>query len=260
MQNFAEYQNKYPNFQMRRDSNGVLEVTLHTAGKSLVMSERVHNDLGFAFTDIGADTDNRVMILTGAGTSFCVEVETTDPASFTTTHGVNRVFDEAVRRDRALLEIPFPIVSAINGAAFIHADIPLLGDIVLAAETAAFRDFHLPGKLVPGGIAQVIWQELLGTVRANYFLLTGQILSAAEALRLGVVSEVVPDDKLLERARRHARRLAAMPPLVTRSARYSINQRLKTRVEREAPYGYALIGLAALDAALEQKNASHTAA
>ncbi len=253
MSSFSDYQQKYPNFRLERDEQGIVLVTLHTNGGPLVMTDQVHRDLGFAFADLGADRGNRVLILTGAGDTFCAEAQVGDPQAFTTTHGVDRVFEEAVRRDTALLDLPIPIVAAVNGPALVHADIPLLGDIVLAADTATFRDFHLPGGLVPGGIAQVIWQELLGPVRANYFLLTGQTLSAAEALTLGVVNEVLPPAQLLPRAWEHARWLAAQTTLTLRSARYGINQRLRQRVQREAPYGYALIGVGALDAALQAR-------
>jgi enoyl-CoA hydratase/carnithine racemase len=153
----------------------------------------------------------------------------------------------------ALVNLPVPLVAAINGPALVHADIPLMGDIVVASETATLRDFHLPGGLVPGGIAQVVWQELLGPVRANYFLLTGQTLSAAEALSLGVVNEVLLPESLLSRAHEHAGQLARLTPLVRRAARQGINQRLQKRLAREAPYGYALIGLGALDASLQAK-------
>lgn len=60
------YANKYESFRMER-KDGVLEVALHTNGGSMVFSKTVHDELGFAFADIAADRENKVVILTGTG-------------------------------------------------------------------------------------------------------------------------------------------------------------------------------------------------
>src|SRR5208282_1965159 len=100
-----------------------------------------------------------------------------------------------------LLDIEVPIVAAVNGPALVHAEIPVLSDIVIAAESAEFQDApHFPNGIVPGDGVHVVWPLVLGTNRGRYFLLTGQKLSAREAQTLGVVSEVVSRDKLLARA------------------------------------------------------------
>ena len=70
-----------------------------------------------------------------------------------------------------------PIISAINGPAWRHSEIPLLSDIVLAADTAAFQDSaHFMSNMVPGDGMHVVYPMLLGFNRARYFLLTGQTL------------------------------------------------------------------------------------
>src|SRR5262249_62103212 len=100
-----------------------------------------------------------------------------------------------------LLSIEVPVISAINGPAWRHSEIPLLCDIVLAAETARFQDSaHFTSEVVPGDGMHIVYPLLLGMNRGRYFLLTGQTLDAAEAMRLGLVAEVLPRDKLLPRA------------------------------------------------------------
>ena len=107
-----------------------------------------------------------------------------------------------------LLDIEVPVIAAVNGPVNIHAEIAVLSDIVLAADHAAFADApHFPNGLVPGDGVHVIWPYLLGRNRGRYFLLTGQRLSAQEALQLGVVSEVMPASRLLPRARELARQI-----------------------------------------------------
>ena len=79
-----------------------------------------------------------------------------------------------------LLNIEVPVISAINGPAWRHGEIPLLSDIVLAADTAAFQDSaHFPNGLVPGDGMHIVMPLLLGMNRGRYFLLTGQTLSGA---------------------------------------------------------------------------------
>jgi enoyl-CoA hydratase/carnithine racemase len=102
------------------------------------------------------------------------------------------IYDEGVALLENLLAIPVPVIAAVNGPALIHAEIAVLSDIVLAAEHAEFADLaHVPGGPVPGDGVQTLWPMLLGPNRGRYFLLTGQRISAQEALRLSVVGEVL---------------------------------------------------------------------
>jgi enoyl-CoA hydratase/carnithine racemase len=94
------------------------------------------------------------------------------------------------------------VIGAVNGQARIHAELAVLSDIVLAAETAIFPDAaHFPNGVVPGDGVHVAWPLLLGPNRGRYFLLTGEEISAQQALSLNFVAEVLPPGRLLPRAR-----------------------------------------------------------
>ncbi|WP_082116020.1 enoyl-CoA hydratase/isomerase family protein [Hymenobacter terrenus] len=242
---FDVYSQQYPNIRMERSPEGVLLVTLHEEGGPFLITERSHPDLSYAFEDIGADRDNKVVILTGAGEAFCTGARFADPAALTTPQGVATLDWEARQLITNYLNIEVPVVAAINGPVTLHSDIPLLADIVLAADTATFQDGgHFTGGLVPGDGIYTVWSAVLGPSRAKYFLLTGQTLSAAEALQVGAVNEVVPRAALLDRAWEHANRLAQLPNLVRRYTRVIVTQRLKSQLQADMGYGLALEGLA----------------
>ena len=146
------------------------------------------------------------MIVTGTGDAFCDDI---DRESFAGRTAWEPIYWEGKRLLKCLLEIDVPVIGAINGPAFIHAEVPLLADIVVAADTAALADkAHFSTGSVPSDGVHLVWPYLLGPRRAKYFLMTNQEISASEALQLGVVNEVVPAAQVHERAWELARGLA----------------------------------------------------
>ena len=153
-----------------------------------------------------------------------------------------------------LLDIEVPMISPINGPALRHPELPLLCDIVLASENAAFQDSgHFINGLIPGDGMHVIYPMLLGLNRGRYFLLTGQTIDAPKALELGLVSEVLPREELLPRAWALAEQLAEQSPLVLRYSRVLLTQYVKRMMHELLGYGLALEGLGSADT-LEQQS------
>jgi enoyl-CoA hydratase/carnithine racemase len=245
MTRLEDYRDKYRSVAFSRSDNGVLEVVLHTEGGPLVWGTEPHGELPDAFADIAADRDNRVVLLTGTGDRFCADRDDTLSALRSTADGWDRIYWEGKRLLTALLEIEVPVVAAVNGPARYHAELGVLADAVLAADTAVFQDKpHFTSDVVPGDGVQVVWQTLLGANRGRYFLLTGQELSAVEALRFGVVNEVLAPDALLPRARALAEDFATKSTLTLRYTRVALTGQLKRALFDELGYGLSLEGMA----------------
>ncbi len=242
---FDEYAKKYEHIELERN-DGVVLMTVHSGDKSLVWNSTAHDELAYCFSDLANDRDNKVVILTGTGENFCAEI---DFSSFDlgTAQGWDHVIYEGRRLLNNLLEIPVPVVAAVNGPVFFHPEIPVMSDIVIASETASFQDGpHFPSGIVPGDGAHIVWPHVLGANRGRYFLLTGQVLDAATALQYGAVSEVVPPDQLLDRAREVARTIAAKPVLARRYARAALTLEFKRLMHEGLGYGLTMEALAVL--------------
>lgn len=246
----ADYADRYEKIRFTRNA-GVLEVTLHTRGGEAVWgtsASSLHNELGHAFVDIARDTENKVVVLTGTGRTFIAAMDPQERAPEAKLADMwDRIYAEGVALLENLLAIPVPVIAAVNGPALIHAELAVLSDIVLAAEHAEFADLaHGPTGVVPGDGVHTVWPMLLGPNRGRYFLLTGQRLSAQQALGLGVVAEVLPADELMPRARELAQRLAALPTRMLRHTRTLLVRDLRRRLRDELELGLAVEALATL--------------
>lgn len=244
---FADYADKYEMIRMRRE-DGILELTLHTDNGPLRWSRQPHAELEEAFLNIGRDRENQVVILTGTGNEFSGPVP--DPAENKAYHHMDAAkWGELGWESNGLLTnmlaIDAPMISAVNGPAARHAELPIMCDVVLAAETASFQDSaHFIGGLVPGDGVHVVFPMVMGLNRARYFLLTGQVIGAQEAKAMGLVNEVIPKEQLLPRAWELARTILRQPELNRRYARILLTEQLRRQMRDLLPYGLALEGLA----------------
>jgi enoyl-CoA hydratase/carnithine racemase len=213
----------------------------------MVWGDDPHSELGFCFQDIGADPMNRIVILTGTGDDFIAQLDDSWVGEMTPAKW-SHIYANAVRLLTAFLDIEVPVIAAVNGPARIHAELPLLADIVLSSDSAFYQDApHFRYGTVPSDGAHVVWPLLLGVNRARYFLLTSQKIPAHEALELGLVGEVVPADALSARAWELAHELARQPDTTLRYTRAAITQRLRRLLQEQLRYGLALEGLGAHD-------------
>lgn len=240
-----DYATKYEHVRLDRE-DGILRVTLHTEDNSLVWTGQAHDELAYCFNDIACDRENKVVVLTGAGDSFCAEIDFTK-FNLATAADWSHIIFEGQRLINNLLLIEVPVISAINGPVLVHPEIPLLSDITIAADHATFQDSpHFPSGIVPGDGAHTVWTHILGPQRGRYFLLTDQKLEAKQALDYGAINEVVAKGQVLDRAMEIARTIAGKPELARRYARVLLTREIKRLVQDQLSLGLTHEALAAL--------------
>ena len=150
------------------------------------------------------DNDVRAVLMAGSGSDFSLPignaplhppVKQAHPL-----HGLE-LAGEAVHEGSSyhmsalqrLLDIPQPVVAAVHGRCTgLTANLMLFCDVIIAADNLKFGDPHITSALVPGDGATIIWPMLVGINRAKEYLLTGDLMTAAEAERIGLINRVVP--------------------------------------------------------------------
>jgi enoyl-CoA hydratase/carnithine racemase len=243
------YQSAFPHAKLARSPEGVLEVILHTNGGTLIFNGYTHEEFVELFHRIGQDVDNRVVILTGAGEAF---IDRIDPEGFDffSPRGYDKIYREGKKVLANLLDIAVPLIAALNGPTTVHSEYVLLADIVIATPDTVFQDKpHFAFGIVPGDGIHSLWPEVIGSIRGRTFVLTQQIIGAEEAKTLGVISEIIPRDRLMDRAREIAGRIAKLPPLTASYTRVALTQKLRRIVDESVGYGLALEGISAADVA-----------
>jgi enoyl-CoA hydratase/carnithine racemase len=245
---FAEYKDSYANYKFELSDEGILFMQCHTDGGPLHWEWTSHDAMADAFADVAGDREIRVVIHTGTGESYNHSwgrpvTDSGKPLynAYADAEGV-AIMDEKSWYGRMLLEnllaVDVPLIAAINGPCSMHSEVPLLMDIVLASDDTWFQDLsHFPRGMVPGDGQHVMWEALVGPSRARYLLLTGYKLTAQEAREWGVVHEVLPRDKLLDRAWDIARQIAMRPPIATRNTHHILVQNLKRAFLDELDHG-----------------------
>src|SRR6202008_258399 len=119
-----------------------------------------------------------------------------------TAKGFLKMFREGREVLANLINIPVPVIAAVNGSATVHSEYVLACDGVLATPETVVQDKpHAAFGIVPGDGFHSLWPYVIGPVRGRYFVMTQQVLSAEEAKAYGAVNEIVPRAQLLPRAR-----------------------------------------------------------
>lgn len=205
----------------------VLTVSFNRPESLNAINAALHTELSRIFADIAQDQETEVVLLTGKGRAFCAGGDIKWFQEMTPGQ-LDDLFIEARKIIIDMLEVEQPIIAAVNGAATgLGATLALFSDVIMAAENAKIGDPHVRVGVVAGDGGAVIWPWLVGVARAKEFLMTGDLLTAQEAERIGLINRVVPADKLMPTAMEFATRLANGPTKAIRWTKVSVNKILR---------------------------------
>ncbi|MDQ2981534.1 MAG: enoyl-CoA hydratase-related protein [Actinomycetota bacterium] len=215
----------------------VLTITLNRPDVLNAFNADLHRALAAALKEARAD-DVRAVVVTGAGRGFCVGQDLTEFREAPGDIG-ERLRGNYHPNILALRALEKPVLAAVNGpAAGAGLSFACACDLRLAAQSATFVPAFITIGLVPDSGGTYFVRRLLGTARAFEWMTSGRRLSAAEALEWGLVSEVVKDEQLAERAAERAAELAALPTrgiaLTKRLFDHAENATLEEQLELEA--------------------------
>ncbi len=190
------YEFKY--FRTELQEPGILWVTLDRPERRNAISPEMHTELAPLFQRIAVDRDVAVVVLTGSGDkAFTVGAdfggmqENLDAGGYEDGHPGTMI--DAAAIVRAHLAVRQPIIAAINGDAIgIGATLALFCDLVLMADHARIGDPPVKAGFVAGDGGAILWPLLLGPHRGKEVLLLGDLMSAQEADRLGLVNRLLP--------------------------------------------------------------------
>lgn len=183
-------------------------LTLNRPEKRNALSSILRKEIQRCLHDIEADEKVSVAIITGSGTAFCSGFDLTEMQ--TEAQNVFEMHEEAVSDyHHSLAHFSKPLVAAVNGPAFAGGfDLALFCDIRIAGERASFA--HPEIKFGVPALYEVL-KEVVGGGYARDLCLTGRSIDATEAYRIGLVSQIVPDDQLILNAKMLAQQIAESP-------------------------------------------------
>src|SRR5262245_40400435 len=198
------------------DATGIAVLTLNRADKRNALSRALIDAIGAAFTRAATDAAVRSVILTGAGNVFCAGMDLAElQESLGKGAQESPVWDDALRLARVydlIYRLPKPTIAAVNGAAVAGgAGLVSVCDLALAAPEAKFGYPEVRRGLVAAMVMPHLLRHV-GERAARYLLLTGELISAEEAQRTGLINAVVPASELLDEALKRVRSLAEGGP------------------------------------------------
>lgn len=190
-------ESRYETLLIQRDGRK-LTITMNRPDSLNSADTLMHEELAHVFYDVASDPDSDVIVLTGAGRAFSAggdipwmldAIET--PEMF------EQTAREAKRIVFSMLDLEKPLIAKVNGhATGLGATLALFCDVIFAAEHAKIGDPHVSIGFVAGDGGPAIWPQLVGFARAKEYLMTGRLMPATEAERIGLINHAVPGDQL----------------------------------------------------------------
>ncbi|GAA4819059.1 enoyl-CoA hydratase/isomerase family protein [Sphingosinicella ginsenosidimutans] len=223
---------------------GVATLTINRPDAGNAIDTETHESLERVWPDLARQKDVRAIVLTGAGRTFSTGGDIkTMAARAGSDDGWNHLLGighAAKRLMVGMLEVPQPIVAAVNGhATGLGATLALAADVSVISDAAKFGDTHVNVGLVAGDGGAIFWPLLIGPNRAKELLMRATLLRGGEAHALGLINHVAPAEQVLPMAQAIAAELAAKPPLAVQWTKMTVNRGIRAQLEAVLEAGLA---------------------
>ena len=245
---FEEYREMFKeHFVMEKREDGVLLVRMHTKGGPQQWSMELHRAIGQMWRIVGSDSDIELVIFTGTGKDWILdfepeswEPEKSEPAYTRYEH----MFIDGRRMLISMIQdVEVPTIGVLSGSGG-HAEIALMCDICIMADDSVIADPHFLYDIVPGDGIHSCLIELLGVRRAAYAMYMSEKITAQKALEYGLVNEIVPREKLIDRAYEIADFIMARHRTVRRLTSQIVKRPWKKRIvdDLDMTFGTEMFG------------------
>ena len=220
-------------------AEGIATITFNRPEAMNALNIQTRAEFGNALDDAAADDQIKVLIVTGNGKAFVAGADIKEFAKTTPFDAHN------IKRLGALVDnLEKPVIAAVNGFCLGGGNELAMGcDIIIASEKAKFGQTEINIGIIPGGGATQRLQRRVGICRAKEMIFTGDIITAQEAYRIGLVNRVVPPEELMPAAREIAKKIATKSSAALKLAKAAINRSVGTNLGTGLNYEYELYGL-----------------
>jgi len=229
----------YQNVIFEKEEN-IAVISFNRPEAMNALNNQTRAEFTAAIAEVAADDEIKVLILTGSGKAF---VAGSDIKEFSQTtpyvaHNIQRLGEMVEKLQK-------PVIAAVNGFCLGGGcEIAMGCDIVIASEKAKFGQTEINIGIIPGGGGTQRLPRLIGVCKAKELIYTGDIISAEEAFRLGLVNRIVPMDELMPAAKELAKKIATKSTAALKLAKTAINRGMQTNLESGLKYEYELYSLA----------------
>ena len=210
---FDEYKEWFKNFADMKREDGILQITWKTNDGPMHHSGMSHRAMSQLTRIISLDHENEIIIYTHIGDNWMIESDANGWETYSELprqRFEHQYFDDTNLIKNMIFDLDVPTIGAMPGPGF-HWDSAMLCDVTIVTEDTRIEVPHAQGGLVPGDGMGLMFQHYLGTKKGNYYMMTTRQVTAPQMLEWGLVSEVVPKGKAVERAWEIARMWKRMP-------------------------------------------------
>jgi len=224
------------------DRDGAVRIlTLNRPDAMNAFDDELHSAFTTVLRDVAREPEARAIVLTGAGRAFSAGGSIDDFETFANDLELRRA---SLRDGRAifddLVNLHLPLIAAVNGPAVgLGCTIATVSDMVFMSENSFLADPHVTVALVAGDGGAITWPLNGGLLRAKEYLLTGDRITPATAVEIGMANRVVAADELMPQAIAFAQRVAALPSQAVQDTKAVLNQHLRQAAVHSLGFGLA---------------------